>query len=93
MPDPQELPIRLAVNGDIKQNASTAEMVFPVAAIVAFISRIMTLNPGDVIATGTPSGVGSASGTYLRPGDVVVASIEPIGSLENPVEAESEIDL
>ena len=93
VPDPQELPIRLSVNGEIKQDASTAEMVFPVAAIIAFISQIMTLYPGDVIATGTPSGVGSATGTYLRPGDVVVASIEPIGALENPVEAESETDL
>jgi 2-keto-4-pentenoate hydratase/2-oxohepta-3-ene-1,7-dioic acid hydratase in catechol pathway len=91
--DPQSLPIRLSVNGEVKQDASTAEMVFPVAAVVSFISRMMTLQPGDVIATGTPAGVGSATGTYLRPGDVVVASIEPIGTLENPVEAESEVDL
>jgi 2-keto-4-pentenoate hydratase/2-oxohepta-3-ene-1,7-dioic acid hydratase in catechol pathway len=88
--DPQSLPIQLSVNGEIKQDASTAEMVFPVAAIISFISRMMTLQPGDVIATGTPSGVGSATGTYLRPGDLVVARIEPIGTLENPVEAESD---
>ena len=88
--DPQELPIQLLVNGEVKQDASTAEMVFPVAAIIAFISRMMTLQPGDVIATGTPSGVGSATGTYLRPGDLVVATIDPIGTLENPVEAEEE---
>jgi 2-keto-4-pentenoate hydratase/2-oxohepta-3-ene-1,7-dioic acid hydratase in catechol pathway len=88
--DPQALPIRLSVNDEVKQDASTAEMVFPVAAIIAFISRMMTLQPGDVIATGTPSGVGSATGTYLRPGDLVVASIEPIGTLQNPVEAESD---
>ncbi len=87
--DPQSLPIRLTVNGEVKQDSSTAEMVFPVAAIVSFISRMMTLRPGDVIATGTPSGVGSATGTYLRPGDHVVATIEPIGSLENPVEDET----
>jgi 2-keto-4-pentenoate hydratase/2-oxohepta-3-ene-1,7-dioic acid hydratase in catechol pathway len=68
-------------------------MVFPVAAVIAFISRMMTLQPGDVIATGTPSGVGSATGTYLRPGDLVVATIDPIGSLENPVEAEGDDDL
>jgi 2-keto-4-pentenoate hydratase/2-oxohepta-3-ene-1,7-dioic acid hydratase in catechol pathway len=91
--DPQSLPIRLSVNGEMKQDSSTAEMVFPVAAIIAFISRMMTLQPGDVIATGTPSGVGSATGTYLRPGDMVVAAIEPIGTLENPVEAESDDDL
>jgi 2-keto-4-pentenoate hydratase/2-oxohepta-3-ene-1,7-dioic acid hydratase in catechol pathway len=63
-----------------------------VAAIVSFISQMMTLHPGDVIATGTPSGVGSATGTYLRPGDLVIASIEPIGTLENVVEAESDED-
>ena len=88
--DPQALPIRLSVNGQVKQDASTAEMVFPVAAIVSFLSGIVTLQPGDVIATGTPSGVGSATGTYLRPGDLVRATIEPIGTLENPVEAEEE---
>ncbi len=90
VPDPQALPIRLSVNGEVKQDASTAEMVFPVAAIISFISRMMTLQPGDVIATGTPAGVGSATGTYLRPGDRIVATIEPIGTLENPVEAESD---
>jgi 2-keto-4-pentenoate hydratase/2-oxohepta-3-ene-1,7-dioic acid hydratase in catechol pathway len=93
VPDAQAMPIKLTVNGEIKQDASTAEMVFPVAAIVSFISRMMTLRPGDVIATGTPSGVGSATGTYLRPGDMVAASIEPIGTLENPVEAEFDDDL
>jgi 2-keto-4-pentenoate hydratase/2-oxohepta-3-ene-1,7-dioic acid hydratase in catechol pathway len=93
VPDPQSLPIRLSVNGEVKQDASTAEMVFPVGAIVSFISRMLTLQPGDVIATGTPSGVGSATGTYLRPGDLVVASIEPIGTLENPVEAEDDEEL
>jgi 2-keto-4-pentenoate hydratase/2-oxohepta-3-ene-1,7-dioic acid hydratase in catechol pathway len=93
VPDPQALPLQLTVNGELKQDASTAEMVFPVAAVIAFISRMMTLQPGDVIATGTPSGVGSATGTYLRPGDLVVATIDPIGSLENPVEAEEDDDL
>jgi 2,4-didehydro-3-deoxy-L-rhamnonate hydrolase len=93
VPDPQSLPIRLSVNGEVKQDSSTGEMVFPVAAIISFISQMMTLQPGDVIATGTPSGVGSATGTYLRPGDLVVASIEPIGTLENPVEAEADEDL
>ncbi len=90
VPDPQALPIRLSVNGEVKQDASTAEMVFPVAAVIAFLSEMLTLQPGDVIATGTPSGVGSATGTYLRPGDLVVATIEPIGSLVNPVENEDE---
>jgi 2-keto-4-pentenoate hydratase/2-oxohepta-3-ene-1,7-dioic acid hydratase in catechol pathway len=93
VPDPQTLPIRLSLNGQVKQDASTAEMVFPIAAIVAFLSDLVTLQPGDVIATGTPSGVGSATGTYLRPGDRIRATIEPIGTLENPVEAEDEEDL
>jgi len=87
--DPQSLPIKLTVNGQVKQEASTAEMIFPVAAVIAFISRFVTLEPGDVIATGTPSGVGSASGTYLKPGDTVRATIAPIGILENPVRAEN----
>jgi 2-keto-4-pentenoate hydratase/2-oxohepta-3-ene-1,7-dioic acid hydratase in catechol pathway len=88
--DPQALPIELTVNGAVMQAASTAEMVFPVAAIVSFLSRFVTLQPGDVIATGTPAGVGSATGTYLRPGDRVRATIGPIGTLENPVEAEED---
>ena len=66
------------------------QMVFPVAAVVSFLSQFVTLEPGDVIATGTPSGVGSATGTFLKPGDLVRATIAPIGTLENPVEAESE---
>ena len=93
VPDPQALPIKLTVNGQIKQDATTAEMIFPVPAIVSFLSEFVTLQPGDVIATGTPSGVGSASGTFLRAGDYVRATIAPIGTLENPVEAEDDDDL
>jgi 2-keto-4-pentenoate hydratase/2-oxohepta-3-ene-1,7-dioic acid hydratase in catechol pathway len=85
--------LKLAVNGQIKQDSSTAEMIFPVPAIIAFLSELVTLQPGDVIATGTPAGVGSATGTYLRPGDWVRATIGPIGTLENPVEAEDDEDL
>jgi 2-keto-4-pentenoate hydratase/2-oxohepta-3-ene-1,7-dioic acid hydratase in catechol pathway len=90
VPDPQVLPIKLAVNGQFMQDSSTAEMVFPVPAIVSFLSSFITLQPGDVIATGTPSGVGSATGTFLRAGDIVRASIAPIGTLQNPVEDEDE---
>ncbi len=88
VPDPQSLPIRLTVNGETKQDGNTGQMIFPVAAVIAFISRFVTLEPGDMISTGTPSGVGSATGTYLKPGDRVVASIGGIGDLESPVEAE-----
>jgi 2,4-diketo-3-deoxy-L-fuconate hydrolase len=86
-PDPQLMPLRLTVNGEVKQNATTAQMVFPVAAVVSFLSQFVTLEAGDLIATGTPSGVGSATGSYLKPGDVVRASVGGIGTLENPVEA------
>lgn len=87
--DPQGLRLTLTVNGQVKQDDTTAGMIFPVAAVVAFISQFVTLEPGDVISTGTPAGVGSSSGTYLQPGDVVEATIEGIGSLRNPVRAEA----
>jgi 2-keto-4-pentenoate hydratase/2-oxohepta-3-ene-1,7-dioic acid hydratase in catechol pathway len=86
--DPQAARLRLAVNGEVKQDATTGQMIFSVPAIIAFLSSFMTLEPGDVIATGTPSGVGSARGEYLEPGDLVEATIEGIGTLANPVEAE-----
>jgi 2-keto-4-pentenoate hydratase/2-oxohepta-3-ene-1,7-dioic acid hydratase in catechol pathway len=86
--DPQNLPLRLTVSGQVKQEATTSEMVFPVAAIIAFLSQFVTLEPGDVIASGTPSGVGSSAGTFLQPGDIVRATISPIGTLENPVKAD-----
>jgi 2,4-diketo-3-deoxy-L-fuconate hydrolase len=88
VPDPQTFPIKLTVNGQVKQDGSTGQMIFPVAAVIAFISRFVTLEPGDLISTGTPSGVGSSTGIYLKPGDVVVASIEGIGELSNPIEIE-----
>jgi 2-keto-4-pentenoate hydratase/2-oxohepta-3-ene-1,7-dioic acid hydratase in catechol pathway len=86
--EPQNFPVELTVNGEVKQKATTAQMIFPVAAVVSFLSQLVTLEPGDLIATGTPAGVGSATGTYLKPGDLVRATIGGIGTLENPVEAE-----
>jgi 2,4-didehydro-3-deoxy-L-rhamnonate hydrolase len=88
IPDPQAFPIRLTVNGQVKQDGSTGQMIFPVAAVISFISRFVTLEPGDLISTGTPSGVGSTTGVYLKPGDAVIASIEGIGELFNPVDLE-----
>jgi 2-keto-4-pentenoate hydratase/2-oxohepta-3-ene-1,7-dioic acid hydratase in catechol pathway len=85
VPDPQAFRLRLTVNGLVKQDARTDQMIFPVAAVISFLSRWITLEPGDVISTGTPSGVGSATGQYLKPGDRVVAEISDIGSLVNPV--------
>lgn len=84
--DPQSLHLELKVNGTIEQDASTAEMVFPVAAIISFISSYVTLEPGDIISTGTPSGVGKAKGKFLQVGDLIEAKIDKIGRLVNPVE-------
>jgi len=88
IPDPQTLRMTLTVNDAVKQNASTAQQIFPVAAVIAFISQMVTLEPGDIISTGTPAGVGSTSGTFLQPGDVMTAWIERIGTLTTPVEDE-----
>jgi len=90
MPDPQKLRLILKVNGATMQDGSTAQMIFPVAAIVSILSSFVTLEPGDIISTGTPSGVGHARKppVYLKPGDVVEAEIEGVGSLRNPVAAE-----
>ena len=85
IPDPQKLKLTLKVNGELKQDASTALQIFPVTAVIEFISSYVTLEPGDIISTGTTSGVGSAKNKFLRPGDSVVASIGGIGSLSNPV--------
>jgi 2-keto-4-pentenoate hydratase/2-oxohepta-3-ene-1,7-dioic acid hydratase in catechol pathway len=88
--DPQALALRLTLNGEELQSSSTAQMVFGVAELVAFISRTMTLEPGDLIATGTPPGVGFARTPkrFLRDGDVVRCEIEGIGTLVNPVRVE-----
>jgi len=87
--DPQALPLRLAVNGAVKQEDTTAQMLFGVAAIIAEISRVLTLEPGDIIATGTPAGVGFARTPpeFLQPGDVMETTVEGIGTLRNRIVA------
>lgn len=80
--DPQDLALTLAVNGATKQNARTSGMIFSIAEQIATASRIMTLDPGDVILTGTPAGVGVPKGTFLAVGDTVRASVAGIGTLE-----------
>jgi 2,4-didehydro-3-deoxy-L-rhamnonate hydrolase len=87
VPDPQRLGIRCLVNGEALQDSSTAEMVFSVAELVAFISEGITLERGDLIATGTPAGVGFTREPpiFLRPGDEVTVEIDGIGALTNPV--------
>jgi 2-keto-4-pentenoate hydratase/2-oxohepta-3-ene-1,7-dioic acid hydratase in catechol pathway len=84
--DPQDLRLRLWVNGELQQDESTADMISPVAELIAAASQVVTLEPGDVIVTGTPSGVGAGRGRYLRGGDVVRVTIDGLGTLENTVE-------
>lgn len=85
VPDPQALMLTTRVNGQVRQQASTADMIFSVAETVAWLSQFVTLQPGDLIATGTPSGVGSTTGTFLKAGDVVEVDISGVGTLRNPV--------
>ena len=90
IPDPQNLSVRSIVNGEVMQDGTTSDMIFTVAQLISFLSTGMTLMPGDVIATGTPAGVGFARDpkVFLKPGDEVTIEIERLGSLTNPVEAE-----
>jgi 2-keto-4-pentenoate hydratase/2-oxohepta-3-ene-1,7-dioic acid hydratase in catechol pathway len=81
--DVQNLDMTLTVNGQLRQKANTSQMILPVADIVSFLSHIMTLEPGDVIATGTPSGVALATGNYLKPGDRIDCTIQNLGTLSN----------
>jgi 2-keto-4-pentenoate hydratase/2-oxohepta-3-ene-1,7-dioic acid hydratase in catechol pathway len=83
IPDIQNLHMTLKINGQVRQDASTSQMIYPVADIVSFLSHLMTLEPGDVISTGTPSGVGLATGNFLNAGDVIECSIESLGTLTN----------
>ncbi|MCY1529041.1 hypothetical protein D9M68_641670 [compost metagenome] len=88
IPDPQAVQMRLDVNDEPMQQDSTANMIWTVREQIAYLSTIVTLEPGDVIATGTPTGVGMGRGIYLNAGDRLVASIEGIGRLSNQVQAE-----
>ncbi|MFF7437133.1 fumarylacetoacetate hydrolase family protein [Streptomyces sp. NPDC008122] len=82
VPDPQDLGLKLWVNGELKQDGHTSDQIFPVAEVVRYVSRFMTLYPGDVINTGTPAGVAMGQPEpkpYLRPGDVVELEVEGLG--------------
>jgi 2-keto-4-pentenoate hydratase/2-oxohepta-3-ene-1,7-dioic acid hydratase in catechol pathway len=89
VPDPHALRVTCRVNGVTKQNATAAEMIFDIPAIIEWLSLGMTLLPGDVIATGTPAGVGSARTPpeFLKPGDVVECEVERIGTIRNRIAA------
>jgi len=86
IPDPHALNIKTAVNGEVVQDSSTGDMLFKVPALVAYCSKMFTLEPGDIILTGTPPGVGEGRKppVYLKDGDVVTVTIEGIGELSNP---------
>jgi 2-keto-4-pentenoate hydratase/2-oxohepta-3-ene-1,7-dioic acid hydratase in catechol pathway len=89
VPDPQNLAIRAVLNGETRQESTTANMVFGVADLIAYVTRTITLEPGDLIATGTPAGVGAFRDppAFMQPGDEITIEIEGLGSLTNPVTA------
>jgi len=88
--DPHNLNISLTLNGQVMQNSNTRQLIFDVPKLIAHLSSVFTLEPGDVISTGTPAGVGFARKppVYLKPGDEVVVEVEGLGQLMNPVVAE-----
>ena len=82
------LDMRLTVNGEERQHTSTGDMIYDIYSQIAYLSTVMTLEPGDLISTGTPSGVGIARGRFLKAGDVVRVEIERLGMIENTVKPE-----
>lgn len=89
IPDPQDLAIRAILNGEVLQDSTTANMIFGVAELIAYITQVITLEPGDLIATGTPAGVGAfrKPKRFMESGDEITIEIERIGALTNPVRA------
>ncbi|HEY6497756.1 MAG TPA: fumarylacetoacetate hydrolase family protein [Trebonia sp.] len=85
--DPMNLTLSLSVNGELRQSSNTKEMIYSIARQIEFLSHVMPLQPGDVIATGTPAGTAARWGRYLAPGDVVEAEVEQLGTLVNRVAA------
>ncbi len=89
IPDPNDLAITCDVNGKRRQEARTSDLIFTVPQLIAYVSAICTLEPGDLIFTGTPAGVGAASATFLKPGDTITTTIEGIGTMTNRCVAKS----
>ena len=89
--DPHNLNISLTLNGQVMQNSNTRNLIFNVPKLIAYLSSVFTLEPGDIISTGTPAGVGFARKppVWLKPGDEVVVEVEGLGRLVNPVVAEA----
>jgi 2,4-didehydro-3-deoxy-L-rhamnonate hydrolase len=92
VPDPMNLALSLTVNGAQRQVSSSKNMIFSIAEQIEYLSHIVPLRPGDIILTGTPAGTGAAWGSYLSPGDVMVAEIECLGRLETQVRAIAETE-
>ncbi|MFF3595552.1 fumarylacetoacetate hydrolase family protein [Kitasatospora indigofera] len=88
VPDPMALRMTLSVNGEVRQDWPTNDMIYDIHDQIAYLSQVFTLMPGDILATGTPSGIGAPTRNFLRPGDVVRAEIEGLGALENRIVAE-----
>lgn len=88
--DPHNLSVRMVINGETLQNGNTSQLIFSIPRLIAFLSSVFTLEPGDVVSTGTPAGVGAARKPprWLLPGDDVAVQVEGIGELRNPVVAE-----
>ena len=89
--NPYPLKIKLSINGVTKQNSDTSQQIFKIPDLVSYVSQVMTLEPGDIISTGTPSGVGRTTNAYLKEGDLIRAEIERIGVLSNPVKNEAPV--
>jgi 2-keto-4-pentenoate hydratase/2-oxohepta-3-ene-1,7-dioic acid hydratase in catechol pathway len=87
IPNPHNLAIRFRLNGEVMQDSNTSEMIFPIASVLAYLSQVFTLEPADLIFTGTPAGVGFVRKppVFLKPGDVAEVEIEQLGVLRNPV--------
>ena len=85
IPDPLRLEMKLYVNGELRQHADSGDMIYDIYAQIAYLSTVMTLEPGDILATGPPSGIGAPTGRFLQPGDVMRLEIEGLGHIENPV--------
>ncbi len=81
--DCDDIALECRVNGEVRQSATTAQLIHDVPALIAYISAILTLSPGDLIFTGTPEGVGVTSGNLLRPGDVIETTLAGIGTMTN----------
>jgi 2-keto-4-pentenoate hydratase/2-oxohepta-3-ene-1,7-dioic acid hydratase in catechol pathway len=89
--NPHTLRLRLWVNGELRQDSAREEMIFKVPTILSRISRFVTLEPGDIIATGTPTGTAFGTQQFLREGDVVECEIEGIGRLRNSIQVEKPV--